>query len=42
MYVFKPDVEGQITYVKIVLRKDCVIVSFHEDDGDRDDDEEND
>ncbi len=32
MYVFKPAVEGRIIYVKIVLREDCVIVSFHEDE----------
>jgi len=33
MYVFKPDVGGQIIYVKLVLREDCVVVSFHEDEG---------
>jgi hypothetical protein len=33
MYVFKPDVGGQITYVKLILRDDCVVVSFHEDEG---------
>lgn len=33
MYVFKPDVGGQILYVKLVLREDCVVVSFHEDEG---------
>lgn len=33
MYVFKPDVGGQIIYVKLVLRGDCVVVSFHEDEG---------
>jgi hypothetical protein len=32
MYVFKPDVGGQIIYVKLVLRDDCVVVSFHEDE----------
>lgn len=32
MYVFKPSVEGRTIYVKIVLREDCVIVSFHEDE----------
>ncbi len=32
MYVFKPAVEGLIVYVKIVLREDCVVVSFHEDE----------
>jgi hypothetical protein len=33
MYVFKPDVGGQTIYVKLVLREDCVVVSFHEDEG---------
>jgi hypothetical protein len=33
MYVFKPDVGGRQVYVKLVLRKDCVVVSFHEDQG---------
>ena len=33
MYVFKPDVAGQIIYVKVVLREDCLVVSFHEDEG---------
>ncbi len=33
MYVFKPDVGEQIIYVKLVLREDCVVVSFHEDEG---------
>ncbi len=34
MYVFKPDVGGQTIYVKLVLREDCLVVSFHEDEGD--------
>ena len=33
MYVFKPDVGGRVIYVKILLREDCVVVSFHEDEG---------
>lgn len=33
MYVFKPDVGGQIIYVKVVLREHCLVVSFHEDEG---------
>ena len=33
LYVFKPDVGGQIIYLKLVLREDCVVVSFHEDEG---------
>jgi len=33
MYVFKPEVGGQILYVKVVLRGNCVVLSFHEDGG---------
>jgi len=33
MYVFKPDVGGQIIYVKVMLREACLVVSFHEDEG---------
>ena len=33
MHVFKPEVGGQILYVKLVLRGNCVVVSFHEDEG---------
>jgi hypothetical protein len=32
MYVFKPRVAGTSLYVKLILRSDCVIVSFHEED----------
>jgi hypothetical protein len=40
MYVFKPAAAGDIVYVKLILRNDCVVVSFHEDEGGRDEDEE--
>jgi len=30
MYLFRPRVGGTILYVKLVLRHDCVVVSFHE------------
>ncbi len=33
MYVFKPQVGGQINYVKLVLRESCVVVSFHDEGG---------
>jgi len=32
MYVFKPSIGGQTIYLKLVLREDCVVVSFHEDE----------
>jgi hypothetical protein len=36
MYVFKPLVAGTPVYLKLVLREGCLIVSFHEDEGDAD------
>jgi hypothetical protein len=33
MYVFKPSFAGAILYVKLILRIDCIVVSFHEDEG---------
>jgi hypothetical protein len=34
MYVFKPEVEGVVVYVKVLLRESCVVISFHEDEDD--------
>lgn len=34
MYVFKPAVAGTLVYLKLVVRAECVVVSFHEDEGD--------
>ncbi len=34
LYVFKPYVDARVVYVKLVLRSECVLVSFHEDDED--------
>ena len=36
MYVFKPTVAVTVVYVKVILRDDCIVVSFHEDEGDPD------
>lgn len=33
MYVFKPRIGTELAYVKVILRSECVIVSFHEDEG---------
>ena len=33
MYVFKPLVADSPIYVNVVLRRDCIVVSFHEDEG---------
>ena len=32
MYIFKPALSDIVLYVKIILRGDCVVVSFHEDE----------
>jgi len=32
MYLFKPLLAGMVLYVKVILRNDCVVISFHEDD----------
>jgi len=32
MYLFKPQVSEMILYVKLILRNNCVVVSFHEDE----------
>jgi len=34
LYVFKPVMAGATLYVKLVIREECVVVSFHEDEGD--------
>jgi hypothetical protein len=40
MYVFKPLLTGALLYVKIILRNDCIVVSFHEDDGESHEEED--
>jgi hypothetical protein len=39
MYVFRPDLGGLPLYVKVILRKNCVVISFHEDKDESDEDE---
>ena len=36
MYVFKPLIAGTVVYLKLVLRAECLVVSFHEDEGESD------
>ena len=36
MYVFKPRIAETVVYLKLILRTDCVVISFHEA-GDADD-----
>jgi hypothetical protein len=31
MYIFKPALDDRLLYIKILLRTDCIVVSFHED-----------
>jgi MqsR (Motility quorum-sensing regulator) toxin of toxin-antitoxin system len=35
MYIFKPNVAGSVLYVKVILRTNCVLISFHEDEDGR-------
>lgn len=37
MYVFKPQVGELLVYVKVIVRDDCIVVSFHEDEPSHDD-----
>ena len=34
LYVFKPTIAETVLYVKVVLRSDCVVASFHRDESD--------
>ena len=36
MYVFAPEVAGVSLYVKVILRRRCVVISFHEEESARD------
>ena len=40
MYVLKPSVGGIVVYVKVVLRSDCVVILFHEEEDHGDEDDE--
>ena len=33
MYLFKPTLAASRLYVKVILRSDCIVISFHEDEG---------
>ena len=32
MHVFKPAVSGMALYVKVIVRDNCIVISFHEDE----------
>lgn len=36
MYVFKPSLASTTVYLKLILRAECLVVSFHEDEGESD------
>lgn len=38
MYLFKPVLADTVVYVKLILRNDCVVISFHEDEVGHDED----
>lgn len=33
LYVFKRELGGMVLYMKLIVRSDCVVISFHEDEG---------
>ncbi|MBI5479601.1 MAG: type II toxin-antitoxin system MqsR family toxin [Deltaproteobacteria bacterium] len=39
LYVFNPRISGQVLYVKVIVRAGCVVVSFHEEADDDDEDQ---
>ena len=32
MHVFKTEVDGVLLYLKVILRSDCIVISFHEEE----------
>jgi hypothetical protein len=38
IYVFKPTVAETVGYIQLIVRADCVIISFHEDRDQTDED----
>lgn len=39
MYVFKPRISVAVLYVKLIVRGECVVISFHEEVNERDEEE---
>jgi hypothetical protein len=39
MYLFKPSVASTTVYLKLILRAECLVVSFHEDEGESDEEQ---
>ena len=42
LYVFKPTLAGAVLDVKVILRDECVVISFHEDEGAEHEEEDDD
>lgn len=40
LYLFKPSLAGTVLYVKLIPRNECIVVSFHEDEGGGDEEED--
>lgn len=40
MFMFKVSLAQTLLYVKVILRSDCIVLSFHEDEGAGDEDQE--
>jgi hypothetical protein len=38
LYVFLPQVDGETLYIKVLIRSECVIISFHEQVDDEEED----
>ena len=36
MYVFRPAVTGLRLYLKLIVRRDCIVISFHEEENEND------
>ena len=34
-YLFKPQYSETTLYLKLILRSDCIVISFHEDEDDQ-------
>jgi hypothetical protein len=39
MYLFEPSLSGLELYIKLILRGNCVLISFHEDEGESDEED---
>jgi Motility quorum-sensing regulator, toxin of MqsA len=40
MYLFKPRLSRRVLYIKLIIRHNCIVISFHEDMGDNHEDDQ--